>query len=53
MSPAADVSETIRARVFPFPKKHFVTVADLDPPDVTALLDLADGFVELNRQTSK
>jgi aspartate carbamoyltransferase catalytic subunit len=53
MSPSADVSETIRARVFPFPKRHFVSAADLDPPDVAALLDLADAFVELNRQTSK
>ena len=53
MSPVADVSETIRARLFPFPKRHFVSAADLDPPDVVALLDLADAFVELNRQTSK
>ncbi|HEY3813559.1 MAG TPA: aspartate carbamoyltransferase catalytic subunit [Caulobacteraceae bacterium] len=53
MTHAADVSETIRARVFPFPKRHFVSAADLDPPDVVALLDLADAFVELNRQTSK
>jgi aspartate carbamoyltransferase catalytic subunit len=53
MTPQADVSETIRARVFPFPKRHFVSAADLDPPDVIALLDLADAFVELNRQTSK
>ena len=53
MSPVADVSETIRARLFPFPKRHFVSAADLDPPDVAALLDLADAFVELNRQTSK
>ena len=53
MSPVADVSETIRARLFPFPKRHFVSAGDLDPPDVVALLDLADAFVELNRQTSK
>jgi aspartate carbamoyltransferase catalytic subunit len=53
MSPVADVSETIRARLFPFPKRHFVSAGDLDPPDVVALLDLADAFVELNRQASK
>src|ERR1700710_507115 len=53
MSPSADVSETIRARLFPFPKRHFVSSGDLDPPDVTALLDLAEAFVELNRQPSK
>src|SRR5215472_15520554 len=53
MTPAADVFETIRARVFAFPQRHLNSAADLDPPDVTALLDLADAFVELNRQTSK
>jgi aspartate carbamoyltransferase catalytic subunit len=54
MSPAAvDVSDTIRARVFPFPRRHFIAAGELDPPDVTALLDLADAFVDLNRQTTK
>jgi aspartate carbamoyltransferase catalytic subunit len=53
MSPAADVSEQIRARLFPSPKRHLVSVVDLRPPEVTALLDLADGFVELNRQADK
>jgi aspartate carbamoyltransferase catalytic subunit len=53
MTLAADVSETIRARLFPFSKSHFVSCADLDPPEVTALLDLADAFVELNRQPTK
>jgi aspartate carbamoyltransferase catalytic subunit len=53
MTAAADVIDTIRARVFPFPDKHLNSVVALDPPDVTALLDLADAFVELNRQTSK
>jgi len=38
---------------FPFPRRHFLSVADLDPPDVVALLDLADGFVSLNRQKAK
>jgi aspartate carbamoyltransferase catalytic subunit len=53
MIPAADVNDTIRARVFPFPQRHLNSAADLDPPDVQALLDLADAFVDLNRRTSK
>ncbi len=53
MNPPADVSSTIDARLFPFPHKHLVSVADLDPPDVDALLDLADAFVDLNRRASK
>ena len=53
MSPPADVSDTIRARLFPFPQRHFVSATELDPPDVVALLDLADAFVDLNRQASK
>jgi len=53
MTPAADVSDLIRARLFPFPDRHFNACAELDPADVTALLDLAEAFVELNRQTSK
>lgn len=45
--------EEVRARTFPFAKRHFLSVLDLDPPTVAQLLDLADGFVALNRQTSK
>ncbi len=45
--------EEVRARTFPFAKRHFLSVLDLDPPSVAQLLDLADGFVALNRQTSK
>ncbi|MGH6985501.1 MAG: aspartate carbamoyltransferase catalytic subunit [Caulobacteraceae bacterium] len=40
-------------RTFPFPRRHFLSVADLDPPAVAELLDLADGFVALNRQRAK
>ncbi len=40
-------------RTFPFPRRHFLSVLDLNPVEVTNLLDLADGFVSLNRQTSK
>jgi aspartate carbamoyltransferase catalytic subunit len=40
-------------RTFSFPKRHFLSVADLNEVEVANLLDLADGFVSLNRQTSK
>ena len=45
--------DDIRARAFPFPAKHFLSVTDLDPPTVADLLALADGFVALNRQKNK
>ncbi|WP_122465293.1 aspartate carbamoyltransferase catalytic subunit [Brevundimonas lutea] len=50
MTQPAAVTEDIRARLVPFPKPHFLSSADLDPPSVEALLDLADLFVDLNRQ---
>jgi aspartate carbamoyltransferase catalytic subunit len=40
-------------RTFSFPKKHFLSATDLNEVEVANLLDLADGFVSLNRQTSK
>src|ERR1700744_4894789 len=40
-------------RTFSFPKKHFLSAADLNEAGVANLLDLADGFVGLNGQTSK
>ena len=40
-------------RTFSFPKPHFLSVLDLNEVEVASLLDLADGFVSLNRQTSK
>src|SRR5690606_23461228 len=43
----------VLGRTFPFPKRHFLSVLDLNEGEVTSLLDLADGFVGLNRQTSK
>ena len=43
----------VLGRTFPFPRRHFLSVLDLNPVDVAGLLDLAEGFVELNRQTSK
>jgi aspartate carbamoyltransferase catalytic subunit len=43
----------VLGRTFPFPRRHFLSVLDLNPVEVAGLLDLADGFVSLNRQTSK
>ena len=43
----------VLARTFPFPSRHFLSILDLNPVSVGDLLDLADGFVSLNRQTSK
>jgi aspartate carbamoyltransferase catalytic subunit len=43
----------VLGRTFPFPKRHFLSVLDLNEVEVANLLDLADGFVSLNRQTSK
>src|SRR3569833_129108 len=40
-------------RTFSFPKRHFLSATDLNEVEVANLLDLADGFVDLNRQTSK
>src|SRR5882724_3617809 len=40
-------------RTFSFPKRHFLSATDLNEVEVAGLLDLADGFVALNRQTSK
>ena len=40
-------------RTFAFPKRHFLSATDLNEVEVANLLDLADGFVALNRQTAK
>jgi aspartate carbamoyltransferase catalytic subunit len=53
MTPQAPALEDIRAKASPFPKRHFLSVTDLDPVQVAALLDLADLFVSLNRQKNK
>ncbi|HEY2048303.1 MAG TPA: aspartate carbamoyltransferase catalytic subunit [Caulobacteraceae bacterium] len=52
VSPAPGLDE-IRARAKPFPHRHFLSVTDLDPVRVGELLELAEGFVALNRQASK
>jgi aspartate carbamoyltransferase catalytic subunit len=51
-TPAPGLNEVL-GRTFPFPKRHFLSVLDLNEVEVANLLDLADGFVSLNRQTSK
>ena len=45
--------DDVRARTFPFPHRHFLSAGDLNVVQATDLLDLADGFVDLSRQTSK
>jgi len=37
----------------PYPHRHLLGIDQLSPFDIEALLDLADGFVALNRQTEK
>ena len=51
-TPAPGIDE-VRAATHPFPRRHFLSVVDLNPVEVGRLLDLADQFVALNRQTSK
>src|SRR3990167_4621978 len=53
MSAAPTGLNEVLQRTFPFPKRHFLSVVDLNPVEVAGLLDLADSFVALNRQTSK
>ena len=53
MTSAVPALDTIRKPAFSFPARHFLSINDLDPPTVGALLDLADDFVALNRQKSK
>ncbi len=53
MNPIAPGIDEVRSRTFPFPRRHFLSVTDLDPVQVSDLLDLAEGFVALNRQKTK
>ena len=53
MSAAPTGLNEVLQRTFPFPKRHFLSVVDLNPVEVSGLLDLADSFVALNRQHSK
>lgn len=53
MSQPLRLAETIRERLAPFPRDHFLSATDLNPPAALALCDLADAFVELSRSDSK
>src|SRR5436190_7976659 len=53
MSGAPPGLNEVLQRTFSFPKRHFLSATDLNEVEVASLLDLADGFVSLNRQTSK
>src|SRR5580692_5122381 len=53
MTHLAPGPEEVRQRTFPFPARHFLSVGDLDRQQVSDLLDLAEGFVALNRQKAK
>jgi aspartate carbamoyltransferase catalytic subunit len=53
MASLAPGIDDLQRRAAPFPKRHFLSVADLDPVRTTELLDLAEGFVALNRRASK
>src|SRR5919112_2085275 len=53
MSAAPPGLSEVLNRTFSFPKRHFLSVTDLNEVEVANLLDLADGFVSLNRQTAK
>jgi aspartate carbamoyltransferase catalytic subunit len=45
--------DDVRARTFPFPARHFISVSDLNRLQVMDLLALAETFVTLNRQQAK
>ncbi len=53
MTDPAAVTELIAERLHPFPRSHFLAAHDLNPVTATALLDLADAFVDFNRQSAK
>jgi aspartate carbamoyltransferase catalytic subunit len=53
MTDSAPGIEDLRARTFPFPHRHFLSAGDLNIVQVGELLDLADSFVDFNRQTTK
>jgi aspartate carbamoyltransferase catalytic subunit len=43
----------MQATMFAFPRRHFISAADLDRPQTEQLLNLADSFVGLSRQKNK
>ncbi len=48
-----EIDQTIRGRLFLFPRQHFLSVHDLNRPQAEALIDLSDAFVALSRQRAK
>jgi aspartate carbamoyltransferase catalytic subunit len=53
MTPLASGLEDAPPPAAPFPKRHFLSISDLDPVSVGDLLDLANAFVRANRQVNK
>ncbi|MDZ4111086.1 MAG: aspartate carbamoyltransferase catalytic subunit, partial [Brevundimonas sp.] len=53
MSQPAALTDLILERLAPFPRSHFLSAGDLNPATMPPLLDLADAFVDFNRQSSK
>jgi len=53
MTANAPGPEEVRKEVYPFPRRHFLSIADVDRPDVDRLLALAERFVDFNRQAAK
>jgi aspartate carbamoyltransferase catalytic subunit len=53
MTAPAPGLDDVRSRTFPFPARHFISALDLHRLQIIELLDLADGFVALNRQKAK
>ena len=43
----------MQANMFAFPRRHFISAADLNRPQAEQLLNLADSFVGLSRQKNK
>jgi len=50
--PAAAIAPILQ-RIVAFPRRHFLSAGDLNAPQATDLLDLAEAFVAFNRQTSR
>ena len=53
MTGLAPELDEIRRLANPFPQRHFLSVSELNPVEVTGLLNLADQFVALGRRTNK
>ncbi len=53
MTQSDSVTDLISERLIPFQHPHFLSAADLNPATAMGLLDLADVFVDFNRQSSK